>query len=520
MARLWLLLCAAWMCGLPARAQEIRIDSIDKPVSALSGAGNLHTPLDAFLTINDLMIRGEESRWRAISSKSVWERLPGPDAPDKIIPENQQEALRRKTIFEVVTYRDSLATVVTDFGSSSMVELRFLLFERGAWRNFGGDLQMNLESARRKFTEWAADELLDMRARDQLTTLRSDTAAFTDYLAVHTMAPKEYLLEKLKAHRLVIYGERHKRKTSWQLLLDLLHDERFEQHVGTIFMELPSFTLGRMNEFLSSPTLRSDIALEILRNEQIFGWEDRGMYELMVATWQKNRTLSEAQRIALVPVDYQLNWHRITTPEEYALAVEQAPERNAHMAGTIAETFAASSDTRNALFIVGFNHARKDTFTGSSPVPAGKLLADHFSAEEVFAIFPHVPVVSNTGVVFGQLRGGLFDALLGDRPQAFDLAGSPFGAEPLDVFYGVSAPGTFAQHFDGYLFLGLLADKTGEWVLPELFSEEFVVELRRQATISDSRMGWYDLPLDELSRQAILQKLEKSAEKRWDASPI
>ncbi len=341
-----------------------------------------------------------------------------------------------------------------------------------------------------------------------------------DYLAAHAMEPKEYLLEKLKTHRLVIYGELHKRKTSWELLIDLLRDERFEQHIGTIFMELPSFTLGRMNEFLRSPTLRTDIALEILRDEQLYGWEDRGMYELMVATWQKNRTLSEAQRIALVPVDYQLNWHRITTPEEYALAVEQAPERNAHMAGTIAETFAASIDTRNALFIVGFNHARKHAFTGSSPVPAGKLLAECLSAEQVFAIFPHVSVVSNTGVVFGQLRGGLFDTLLGDRPQAFDLAGSPFGMEPLDVFYGVLAPGTFAQHFDGYLFLEPLADKTGEWVLLELFSDEFIEELRRRATISGSRMGWYDLPLDELSREAILQKLEKSAGKRWDASPI
>jgi hypothetical protein len=48
-------------------------------------------------------------------------------------------------------------------------------------------------------------------------------------------APKQFLLEALAEHKLVIFGERHRRFWSWQLLKDLVNVPNFRKVTGTVF---------------------------------------------------------------------------------------------------------------------------------------------------------------------------------------------------------------------------------------------------------------------------------------------
>ena len=85
-------------------------------------------------------------------------------------------------------------------------------------------------------------------------------------------------------------------------------------------------------------------------------------------------------------------------------------------------------------------------------------------------------------------QNGLFDYVFaqdGNKPIAFDLKDSPFGKEHFDMVPEIPSEsiGTYENCFDGYVFFKPLMDESPYYVLPELFTESFLQELRRRASI-------------------------------------
>ena len=226
----------------------------------------------------------------------------------------------------------------------------------------------------------------------------ADTLAFVDYVKKNGQEPKSFILDKLANHKLVIYGETHKRKASWDLLKSILKDPSFHRKTGIIFLEMSSDSQEKMDRFFAGETMDREILLDILRSVQIEGWDDRGMYEF----------------------------------------------------------------------------AR---------------LKERFSAQDVYITFTHMAIMSNSGDVAGLTRDGIFDYAFeqnGNKPVAFNLAGSPFGKERFDSFLELNSlegVGDYENNFDGYIFLMPLKEEGPYYLLPELITEDFVQELRRRAGI-------------------------------------
>lgn len=114
------------------------------------------------------------------------------------------------------------------------------------------------------------------------------------------------------------------------------------------------------------------------------------------------------------------------------------------------------------------------------------------------------------------VRGGVFDRafeLNGNRPIGFDLHGTPFGAEPFDALYEGKydiRTGTYADNFDGYLFLHSLADEPRNTPLTEIFTDAFVEEMKRRAKVfgyEGARHIWFGVTAPELTREQILKAL-------------
>jgi hypothetical protein len=266
---------------------------------------------------------------------------------------------------------------------------------------------------------------------------------------------------------------------------------------------------------------------------QTEGWPDKGMYEFLLEVWKINRNLPAARRIKVIAADIPRPLGTFRTAEEQRSYFDRVMNRNQFMAETIEKDIRSGRDARHRLFIVGTGHVYKSLPPGfassasATQIPsAGALLSSRLPRGDVYAVFSHQASIGNNGAIAGRLRGGVFDeafALNGDRPAAFDIAGSPFGLEPFDALPEVSyhpSAGTYADNYDGYVFLGPLADEPADYLLYELYSPDFVKELSRRAAMENSTLQkWFGV--EAATPEAIIAQAKKDHEskKRWGNLP-
>lgn len=196
------------------------------------------------------------------------------------------------------------------------------------------------------------------------------------------------------------------------------------------------------------------------------------------------------------------------------------------MANLIVETINNSHDVRNYLFLVGCGHAYKSNQVGfasaafgkDSELTAGAQLANALGNDKVFTVFQHALSGDTNGNNKSAVRGGIFDKafeLNGNQPVGFKLANSPFGKEPFDGIYEIkykTASGSYADNFDGYLFLAPLADEPTAKPLIEIFTDEFVAEMKRRASVmgyENFSQIWFGRRASQLSKEYIIDILSQ-----------
>jgi len=466
---------------------------INKQIKEFPDIYDLSTPLNAGVTFTYFMINGTNSLWRDATTIL---RPPSPIIPDGEVGIEKKEQLLNSTVKEVIIYNDSVACMISFNGR--YYNTRGLVFENGKWLNYGEDVLRTIEESREKFHSLAPKLLSQLRMVNKVKTVSTDTLSFVNYIKQQGAEPKVFMLEKLAKFPLVIYGEIHRRKVSWDFLSNVLNDKVFPEIVGTVFMEMPSYQQPEFDRFYALDELKTDILLEIFRSPQPQGWCDRGMYEFLLNIWKLNKTLPAEKKIKVIATDEQAPWKTLQTNEDFKKWQEKSTNRDTRMADIIEQTVKTKTDKRNCLFIVGFGHAYKSSVPGNyssergeSALSAGAQLVKRLSEENIFIIFQHVPMMTNFGSV-GLVREGLFDAVFeitGNKPVAFNLANSPFGAEHFDADYDMSfdkRTGNFANNFDGYIFLQPLKDEDTDYVLYDIYTEQFIEDVKQRLKI----LGW------------------------------
>ena len=488
------------------RVKEFQLDSID-----------LSSPLNYYLSRAQVCLTGKHKAWESIST-SMFDF--SDDVPDRKIDDNFRNYILDENIDCIITYRDSVASVITHTDSKDFVLVSNCWLEDGRWVNRGQGIADNLDDAKQRAFKQLPEDLYNLPRIAVINNLPVDVTPFASYLSGIKLSPEKFILDMLRKHKVVVNGEYHRRKVSWDMLKRLISLPDFPNKVGCVFMELPSWHQPTMDSFMSSKELRSDLIFQIFRDEQVNGWWDRGEYEFLCQLWKLNRALPAKKKIRVVLADYQIPYSRITSKDE-ARTLE---DRNTHMANTVIRTIENSSDKRNNLFLVGCGHACKSNLPGYASAAdgqdaaptAGTQLANALGNDNVFTVFQHVMPGDNIGSNKSLIRGGIFDAAFeqnGNRPVGFKLADSPFGDEPFDGIYELkykTASGRYKDNFDGYLFLGPLADEPKATPLTEIFTDEFVAEMQRRATVMgyEKYTGiWFGRPSTELTKEYIIKAL-------------
>lgn len=480
-----LLLSAALLWAAEATNPAVRTYRVNRRVSAFPTNEDLSTPEAAYATIERAWMAEGLAAFPRLSVRELAQKMSSP--PRKPVPTKEAAMWLDAEVLEVDIYHATNAVVFArlNMGGKERIDLRWLKPEKGQWLNAGNDMVGTLEEARRVFARVCArrEAQVKLSSRPPVANPQEHLRPFVESLRREAADPQAFLLQALARHRVVILGEVHHRPRYWAFNSSLVRDKAFAELAGVIYMELPSNDQALVEQFLAATEYNPQPLIEMLRHNLWMGWPDQAMLNFFKAVWEANQGLPKEQRLRVVLVDMQRPWKAITKRGDWK---KYDVDRNQFMADNVLKDLRLhSADPRHALFIVGYMHAMVNlTYPGGEPMKsAGWHLSQQLGETNVFAVFPHSPVIANMGGVNGRISLGLFEtafAALTNRPMAFPLDHGPFGEQIFDASIDDLTTDPFRNGYQAYLYLGPLEDEVFSPLIPGFYTDEFVQELDRR----------------------------------------
>jgi hypothetical protein len=482
-------LLAAWPAGSqPAdtvATNLIRNYTVNRKVSEFPTNEDLSTPEAAYAAWNRTYAAQGDAAIPKLSVRRLAQRMP--DAPAKPVPAGFADELLNCEVLEVCVYSNLYADVIARVPGArkTVIDSRGFEREAGRWLNTGQSIYDNPGAARAKFARIVARSEAEriLSSRPPVANPEEHLRPFIEFLQRESTDPREFLLRALAGHRVVVLGEVHHRPRYWDFDALLVRAAGFPKQVGVIYLELPGNDQALVDQFLAAPKYDPQPVIEMLRDNLWMGWPDQPMLDFFKTVWEVNQVLPPEQRLRLVLVDMARPWQEIKARNDWR---KYDVDRNQLMAENIVRDLREhAADPRHALFIVGYMHAPVNLAeVGGQPVKsAGWHLREMLGGTNVFAVFPHSPVMSNMGEVRGRLALGLFEsafAAMTNRPMAFPLDHGPFGDQVFDASLDQPTTDAFRRGFQGYLYLGPLEDEIFSPIIPDFYTDEFVGELDRR----------------------------------------
>ena len=495
----------------PTNAQ---VYAVGKKVSDFPEAEDLSTPEAAYASIHRAEIKEGDAVWQRLSVRDLAEDMPR--APSEPLPADQAKRLLDAEVLEVHFSDPTNAYVFArmQWTQRKGIDIRHFGLENGRWLNSGNDVADTLEDARKLVARRCAfrEAQRKLSSRPPIANPDAHLLPFVEFLIREAADPQAFLLKALATRRVVILGEVHHRPRYWAFNAALVKRPEFARHAGVIYLELPGNDQPLVDQFLASSKCDPQPVIEMLRDMLWVGWPDRPMLDFFKAVWEANQSLPKEKRVRIVLVDMARPWKEIKKREDWR---KYDVERNQYMAENITRDLQEhAGDPRHALFIVGYGHAMVNlTQPGGDPEKsAGWHLRQTLGDTNVFAVFPHSPVISNNGQVYGRLALGLFEiafAALTNRPMAFPLDHGPFGEQVFDADPGCLTTDLFRSGYHAYLYLGPLEDEIFSPLIPGFYTDEFVQELDRRYRIMEGK---------GLVESCGLARLDAASFERWMTS--
>jgi hypothetical protein len=317
----------------------------------------------------------------------------------------------------------------------------------------------------------------------------------------------------LSSHELVLYGDIHFRKWSWELQRNLIKDDRFAEQAGTIFMELGSDKQSVIDQFYSLDVINENLLLEVFQDYKFDGWDEKGKYMFLVDLWHVNQSLPQEKKIKLYFVDTPRPYRSIYSIDSLN-SLSNAFDRNEYMAENVLRVMSQKTDNRAAFFTVGTSHITK-----SIDSSAGAIIREELGEAATYFVFLHSPQMDNSIDIPDRLHQGIFDrdfCKRGNKPLGFDISNSPVGTAPFDGLHGYETSGSYSDNYDGYIFLGSLDTEPEGEILFEIYTDDFIEELNRRYALRDSDVAdWWEI--EDGSKEGIIEYLKSTANvKRWE----
>ncbi|MEE9370750.1 MAG: hypothetical protein V3W45_04685 [Sedimentisphaerales bacterium] len=475
----------------------LRVYEVNKRVCDFPDKEDFSTPETAYAVINRVMASGEQGKWRQISVKSLADRLSPTNAKVKEVKPEYAKVLLNARILEVRIFREQRAVVLAELmldPDNPKIDKRYLELENGRWLNKGQDPSADsLEEARAE-TNAKFAYMLEKPSRPKIKGSEAYLKPFVEFLKNKAEEPKAFVMKVMAEYKVTIIGEIHHRPRYWAFNSSLVTEPDFPQHIGTIYLELPSNDQELVDQFLDADKCDTAPVIEMLRDNLWMGWPDQAMLDFFITVWMVNQNLEPQDRLQIVLVDMQRPWSQIEKRQDLG---RYSVNRDKFMAENILKDLHEHpQDKRNTLFIVGVGHTALnfEYFEEAPVMTAGWYLRQRLGPENVYAVFQHRCVQTNMGRVDGRLCLGLFDsafAAVGNKPMIFPLDIGPFGKEQYDAAPDRPVSSTYKDGFNAYLHLGPLETEIFSPLIAGFYTDDFVKELERRYQLMYGK-GWAD----------------------------
>ncbi|MDE6437142.1 MAG: hypothetical protein K2K69_06515, partial [Muribaculaceae bacterium] len=131
--------------GYAQSISDFKVEKIEKQVKDFRlDSINLSSPLNYFLSRAQVRLSGKFRDWQNISS-TMFDY--SDDVPDEVLDDDFRNYILNENIDFIVTYRDSVASIVTHSDGEDIVLLNNCWLENGKWVNIGQGIADELSNA-------------------------------------------------------------------------------------------------------------------------------------------------------------------------------------------------------------------------------------------------------------------------------------------------------------------------------------------------------------------------------------
>ncbi len=344
--------------------------------------------------------------------------------------------------------------------------------------------------------------------------LNNEISSYVHFLQKNSYSAKEYIMTLWDKYDIVIFCERfHGEVTQYNLLLDIIKDERFISNIGNIYTEIGSITIQQdLNIFLqtnySNEELRKDQLLNIYRNLTFSPyWEKYNFYHFLSSINMLNNTVQESLKLKIHPLSFEFpGWENFKTSTEYKNWFYEQPNFDSIMAVNFIKQYEIQlkNDVRKkALVILNYRHAFSKDVKNEMQ---GNSIYIPNTARYIFEKYPQkvANVLLNTwtslpvnnpdiGDPHVPIQGGKWDAsfkYIGIKSMGFDFENSPFGYDTFDLWPYSTTELKYKDFFTGFVFYLPLTEHYELYGIPGLVSSDFREELRRRLEIFNPVWNW------------------------------
>ena len=434
------------------------------------------------------------------------------------MPAKEAEEWLNAEVLEVDIYCKTNAGVFAKvrYRGKDQIDVHWFTRENGRWLNSGNSVVETLEEARELFSGRSAREeaRIKLDARPPIANPEEYLRPFVEFLRREATDPMTLMLQALATHRVVIIGEVHHRPRYWAFNSALVCDKAFPERVGVIFMELPCNDEPLVEQFLAAPTYDPQPIIEILRDMQMGGWPDQAELDFIKTVWEVNQGLPNERRLRIVLVDNPWPWKEIITPADWKRFDIGRMEQNRNQIMTdniLRDLREHAADPRHALFIVGYVHATENPSfpdLGVGPwKPVGWRLCEKLGRTNVFAVFPHSPVLADQGGIDRPYRiGHVRDRICGADQPAYGLSTGPWPVRQasLRCFNGRVDHSTISPLFPSIPLPRPGQNETFAPLIPNFYTDDFVKEVDRRLQLWQGK-GLREMGLKRLDAASFIE---------------
>ena len=142
---------------------------------------------------------------------------------------------------------------------------------------------------------------------------------YYEFLKKQHQSPKDYIFELFQTNDIIILGERdHRDTTQYDLILDILKDERFIENIGYVYTEVGVVNQTEWGNRVVKGNFKNQKSFEKefvkLYRELDFNplWDKYNMIKYLKGIYNINRELKENEKITIGFTDCAFEWEGMT----------------------------------------------------------------------------------------------------------------------------------------------------------------------------------------------------------------